>query len=101
MCMGNSPFVRLYTLYDNLGECIQLFEDDHEKDLGVWFTSDLKPSLHCCKVEASAMRVLSMIRRSFVNILKELFIFLYTTYVRPHLEYYAPIWSPFLVKFKH
>ena len=39
------------------------------------------------------MQVLSMIRRSFVNVYisKELFIFLYTTYVRPHLEYCAPI----------
>ena len=44
------------------------------------------------------MRVLSMIRRSFVNISKETFIFLYTTYVRPHLEYCAPIWSPYLVR---
>ena len=44
------------------------------------------------------MQVLSMIRRSFVNISKELFILLYTTYVRPHLEYCAPIWSPYLVR---
>ena len=98
MCVGNSPIVRSYTLCDDVGECVQLFEDDHEKDLGVWFTSDLKPSLHCCKAAASAMRVLSMIKRSFVNISKELFIFLYTTYVRPHLEYCAPIWSPYLVR---
>ena len=60
------------------------------------FTSDLKPSLHCCKAAASAMKVLSMIR-SFVNISKKL-IFLYKTYVRPHLEYCVPIWSPYHVK---
>ena len=95
--MGNSPIVRSYTLCDDLGERVQLFEDVHEKDLGVWFTSDLKPSLHFCKAAASAMQVLSMIRRSFVNISKELFIFLYTN-VRPHLEYCAPIWSPYLVR---
>ena len=34
MCVGNSPIVRSYTLCDDEGECIQLFEDDHEKDLG-------------------------------------------------------------------
>ena len=44
------------------------------------------------------MRVLSMIRRLFVNISKKLFVFLYTTYVRPHLEYCASIWSPYLVR---
>ena len=98
MHVGNSPIVRAYKLCDDLGECVQLDEGDHEKDLGIWFTSDLKPSLHCCKAAASAMRVLSMIRRSFVNISKKLFVFLYTTYVRPHLEYCAPIWSPYLVR---
>ena len=41
MCVGNSPIVRSHTLYDDLGERIQLFEADHEEDLGVWFTSDL------------------------------------------------------------
>ena len=47
---------------------------------------------------ASAMRVLSMIRRVFVNILKELFVFLHRTYVGLHLEYCVPIWSPSLAK---
>ena len=44
------------------------------------------------------MRVLSIIRRSLTNISKELFVFLYTTYVRPHLEYCVPIWTPYLVR---
>ena len=39
-----------------------------------------------------------MTRRSFVNVLKELGIFLYKIYVRPHLEYCVPIWSPYLVR---
>ena len=81
----------LYALSNGLGQHVHLDEVDHEKDLGVWFTSDLKPSLHCCKAAASAMKVLSMIRL-FVNISKKLynFIFLYKTYVRPHLEYCVP-----------
>ena len=32
-----------------------------------------------------------MIRRAFVKILKELFTFLYKTYVRPHLDYLESI----------
>ena len=98
MHVGNSPIVTSYALSNGLGQHVQLDEVDHEKDLGVWFTSDLKPSLHCCKAAASAMKILSMIRRSFVNISKKLFIFLYKTYVRPHLEYCVPIWSPYYVK---
>ena len=39
-----------------------------------------------------------MIRRTFVNISKVLFVFLYKTYVRPHLEYCVSIWSPSLAK---
>ena len=81
MHVGNSP----YTLSDGSGECVQLKKADQEKDLGVWFTRDLKPSLHCCKAAASAMKILSMIRRSFANMSKELFVFLYTTYVRLYI----------------
>jgi len=49
-------------------------------------------------VLASVMRVLSMTRRAFVNISKELFVFLYRIYVWPHLEYCVPIWSPSFAK---
>ena len=44
------------------------------------------------------MKVLSMIRRSLVNILKEMFTFLYITYVRLHLDYCSFILSPYLAK---
>ena len=94
MHVGYSHFVTEYVLSDNSGEHVKLTEVDHEKDLGVWISSDLKSSLHCTKAVASAMRVLAMIRRAFINISKELFIFLYRTYVQPHLEYCVPIWSP-------
>ena len=101
MHVRNSLIVTLYALSNGLGQHVHLDEVDHEKDPGVWFTSDLKPSLHCCKAAAaaSAMKVLSMIR-SFANISKKLynFIFLYKTYIRPHLEYCVPIWSPYHVK---
>ena len=75
-----------------------LAEADCEKDLGVWIFGYIKPSIHCCKVTASAMKVLSMIKRSFTNILKGMFTFLYKTYVRPHLDYCSSIWSPYLAK---
>ena len=46
--------------------CSGIYKDDYEKDLGVRFTNDLKPSLHCCKVATFD-----------VNISKELFAFLH------------------------
>jgi len=71
-------------LCDNSGEHIELTEVEHEKDLGVWINSDLKSSMHCTKAVAFAMRVPYMIKR---KISKQPFVFLYKTYVRPHLEY--------------
>ena len=71
MHMIKPPFVKAYVLCDGLEQCVQLGEVDHKKDLGVWFTSDLKPSLHCCKAAAFTMRVHLMIGRAFVNISKD------------------------------
>jgi len=73
-----------YMLYDtSVGQRVLLAEADCEKDLGVWISGNLKPPIYCCKAATSAMKVLSMIRRSFVNISKEKFTFLYKTYVKP------------------
>ena len=63
-----------------------------EKDLGIWTTSTLKPSLHCDKAAAKATKFLGLLKRTFSAIL---FIFLY---VRPHLEYCVQLWCPYLAR---
>ena len=65
-----------------------------ERDLGVVFTSCLKWGTHCQKAATRAMSVLGMIKRSFTVIDKELFLALYSRYVRPHLEYGVQAWAP-------
>ena len=40
-----------------------------------------------------------MIRRSFSFLNKDLFRRLYTTFVRPHLEYAQSVWAPYLMKY--
>ena len=75
-----------YTM-ETLGSTVELTKTDFEKDLGIWITSSLKPSLHCDKAAAAATRILGMLKRTFTKFSKELFIFLYKTYVRPQLEY--------------
>jgi len=73
MHVGTLSAASEYTLYDaSVGQRVLLAEADYKKDLGVWISDDLKPSIHCYKTAASAMKVLSMIR-SFVNVSKELF----------------------------
>ena len=59
---------------------------NEERDLGVYVTSDLKPSLHCGRAAAKATSVLGLIRRHLKYIDKDSFLILYKTYIGPHLE---------------
>jgi len=69
-----------------------------EKDLGVFFTSDLKASTQCTKSAAKARRIIGMVRRNFKRLDKNDFLVIYRTYIRPHLEYCIQAWSPHLMK---
>ena len=69
-----------------------------ERDLGVYVLDNLKPSLQCQKASAKAQRILSMIKRTFKNLNVTLLRKIYKAFVRPHLEYCCPAWSPYLVK---
>ena len=42
----------------------RLMETDEEMDLGIFITSDLKPSLQCVKAANKAMSVVGMVRRN-------------------------------------
>ena len=87
-----------YKMEISPGSCIDLCEVNSEKDLGLWVTSSLKPSLQCDKAAANATRIMVMLKRTFSCMSKELFVFLYKTYVRPHLEYCVQLWSPYYVR---
>ena len=69
-----------------------------EKDLGIFVTSDLKPSVHCAKAAAKAMQVFGVIKRNFVLTDEEDFRLLFNGFVRRHLEYCVSVWSPYLKK---
>jgi len=66
--------------------------------LGVFVTSDLKPSTQCVKAVNKAQSVLRMIKRNFPQIDRDDFNILYKTYVRPYLAYCVQAWSPAMVK---
>ena len=68
------------------------------KDLGVWFTSDLKVALHCSNIVKTARQRAAMIRRSFVSGDVGTLVWAFKVFVRPLLEYASPVWSPHLVK---
>ena len=82
---------------EDKGSYEQLQEIMEEQDLGVFVTSDLKPSRQCAQASQKAMSVLGMIRRNFRRITVHDFRILYKCYIRPHLEYCIQAWSPYLV----
>ncbi|BHF60791.1 hypothetical protein SprV_0100375800 [Sparganum proliferum] len=71
---------------------------DSPKDLGVWITSSLKPTLHCAKAAKSAMATLQLIKRAFMGFDTDCFSKIFDTYVRPHPEYAIQAWRPWTAK---
>ena len=67
-----------------------------EKDLAIWCTNILYLSLQCHKAASKAMRSLGLIKRTFKCITPQSLLFLYKTYICPHLEYCVSVWSPYL-----
>ena len=59
---------------------------------------DLSPEKHIAAVVRSAYALLANIRVAFKYLDKETFKIIYLTYVRPKLEYAAPLWNPHLKK---
>eukprot|EP00794_Sanderia_malayensis_P000782 gene782-73_t len=83
---------------DGSGYIAVLDISEAEKDVGVWISRDAKPSTQCSKCVTKAINVLRSIRRAFNYWDKQLFMMLYKTYVRPHLEYCVQAWSPYYIK---
>ena len=65
-----------------------------EKDVGVMISDDMKPSVQCNTAAKKANAVLGRMARSFTYRDREVWLRLYKTYVRPHLEYAVQAWSP-------
>ena len=70
-----------------------------EKDLGVTMDYELTFEQHISLKAKKANSIMGMIRRSFSFLDKDLFRRLYTTFVRPHLEYAQSVWAPYLMKY--
>ena len=82
--------------YTMNGEPIQ--EAEKEKDLGVWITEDMKPSLQCEVAAKGANATLGMILRAFHYRKKSTLVHLFKTFVRPKLEFAVASWCPWLEK---
>ena len=80
-----------YTLYG-----IELEHVFEEKDLGVIIDMKLTFEEHMATEIKKANEMMGLIRRTFSNLDGDTFKMLYTSFVRPHIEYANPVWSPHL-----
>ena len=77
---------------------VELEKAEKEKDLGVIIDQNLTFRDHINSKVNTANRNLGIIFRTFTYIDQEIFLNLYKSLVRPHLEYATPVWSPFYKK---
>ena len=73
---------------------------EYEKDIGVTIQSDLKPTIQCLNAAKKANQIIGQMSRSFTYRDKHVWINLYKSYVRPHLEYCIQAWCPWTQKDK-
>jgi ribonucleases P/MRP protein subunit RPP40 len=93
MHIGKKNVSKMYKL---MGK--DILKSNEEKDLGVYFSSEFKPTLNCNKVSKSANSIMGLIRRNIINKSPDGMIILYKTLVRPKIDYCIQVWRPFLKK---
>ena len=71
-----------------------------EKNIGVFIDSSLNFDKHISYAVNKANRVLAIARKTFECMDRDIFSQIFKTLVRPHLEYAAPVWSPYQISQK-
>ena len=95
---GHKSIAPILSMENSSGERVVLHETMREKDLGVIVNSKLKWDDQVNQAALKATSVLGMLKRTFVHWSADLFLRLYPTYVRPHLEYCSTVWNPYKKK---
>lgn len=96
-CGKGNPKAK-YFMEGEDGRACEVEETVVEKDLGVHVSSTLKPTFHCQKAAKKGMAALRLLRSSFDRFDTTNFKPLFTTYVRPHLEYCIQAVGPYMVQ---
>ena len=95
--IGDTSNVRFYILTID-SENVTIQQANEECDLGNTFTNDFKFSKHINLSVRKASKMLGIIYHGFCHLTPTVFHMLYTSLVRPHLDYASIIWNPYLLK---
>lgn len=94
LCSGRqTPEDRSYHIKEH-----QLDISQAEKGVGVIMDTKLSFENHVHEKIGKANRILGVVRRSFLYLDDQTFLYLYKALIRPHLEYCNQVWSPHLRK---
>ena len=96
-CGSSNPKAE-YCMTGADGHMSKLGETVLEKDLGMHISNTLKPTAHCSKAAGKANSALRLLRNSFSSLNERNFTVLFTTYVRPHLDYCLQAVGPYMVQ---
>ena len=91
----NNPHQKYHMTKSN-GTAHTLESTELEKDLGIFTDTKLSFTNHIQNKINAANKVLGFIKHSFKHIDKDMFLLLYKSLVRPHLEYGSCMWNPHL-----
>ena len=81
--------------YDYYIDGSKIKSEDTTRDLGVHISVTCDSSFHVEKITKKAHGVLSQIHRATIVRDSHTFLKMYTTFVRPILESFAPVWNPY------
>jgi len=96
MTLGNVSIEYVYNMDDGNGKIAELSTTSVEKDLGIFIDNKLNFKHHICSAVTKANQICEIIRRTFTYLDEFVFKKLFTSLVRPHLEYGNAVWAPHL-----
>ena len=98
MHFGTNNELTDYFLNDlNTNTVNKLTESDFERDLGVFISSNLKWNKQVVAASNKANQILGRMKKAFDFININTAKILYTSFIRPHMEFAISVWSPYLI----
>jgi hypothetical protein len=95
--LGNLPFSEKYFHYQLPNDTI-IEPSNYVKDLGIFIACDLEWDIHYFNICNKARRTAGWVLNTFVTRDPTTMITLFTSLIRPILEYNCEIWNPYKIK---